>query len=186
VNNVKVTAIHNAADTYWMGAIAACASLNSDICSDAQTLLVRDSGLLTVQAWTNAHSDNDGTLYNAITGGTSDDTHPSHVYGYACCPSLRPSDLSCPVTRTSGVCATAIHNVADTDFRGAATACAAASTDICSIAQSSVLRTAGQLSVPVWTNSHSDNDSGNAAVGVGTMPDNPNLSSNAGYACCLN
>ena len=38
----------------------------------------------------------------------------------------------------------------------------------------------------VWTNSHSNNDGGNAAVGVGpAMPDNPNLSSLYAYACCI-
>ena len=186
VNGVKVLAIHNVADTYWPGAVAYCAALNADICSDSQTLLLRDARALTVPAWTNSHSDNDANLYNAITGGTADDTSPSNVYGFACCPSARPSDLSCPVTRTSGVCAITIHNVADTDFRGAATACAAAGGDLCSIAQSSVLRTAAALTVPVWTNSHSDNDGSQASVGVGPMLDNPVLTSNAGYACCLN
>jgi hypothetical protein len=40
----------------------------------------------------------------------------------------------------------------------------------------------------VWTNSHSDNDSSNAAVAVGSaMPDNPNLTTDlSAYACCLN
>jgi hypothetical protein len=146
---------------------------------------LRDAGALTVPSWTNSHADNDGALYNAISGA-NDDNHPSHVYGFACCPSLRPSDLSCPVARTSSVCATVIHNVADANFRAAATACAAAGADLCSIAQASVLRTANALTVPVWTNSHSDNDSGNASVGVGAMADNPVLTTNAGYACCIN
>jgi hypothetical protein len=48
-----------------------------------------------------------------------------------------------------------------------------------------VLRTAGALTVPTWSNSHSDNDSNNASVGVGAMPDNPSLSSTYGYACCV-
>ncbi|HVE84209.1 MAG TPA: hypothetical protein VND93_15230 [Myxococcales bacterium] len=186
VNGVKVVAVHDIADTYFSGAVAYCAALGADICSDSQTLLIRDGLQLTVPAWTNSHSDNDGSIYNAINGGTSNDTHPSHQYGFACCPSLRPVDLSCPVARTSGVCATVIHNTVDSNFRAAATACATAGSDLCSIAQSAVLRTANVLNVPVWTNSHSDNDASNASVGVGAMADNPDLATNAGYACCLN
>lgn len=186
INNVKTTAIHNRADTYFSGAVAYCGALNSDICSESQTLLLRDAGQLTVASWASSHADNDAILYNAINGGVSDNTDPSQSYGFACCPSLRPSDLSCPVARTSGVCAIVIHDVADATFRQAATACAAAGADICSIAQSAVLRAAASLTTPVWTNSHSDNDGTNASVGVGAMPDNPTLTQNAGYACCVN
>lgn len=185
-SGVKYVAVHNIADTYWSGAVAYCAAFHADICSDAQTLLLRDAGLLTVASWTNSHADNDAALYNAINGGTADDTHPSYQYGFACCPSLRPADLACPATRISGVCAVAVHNASDSDFRAAATACAGMGADLCSIAQASVLRTAGQLTVPVWTNSHSDNDASNATIGVGAMADNPVLTAPAGYACCLN
>jgi hypothetical protein len=184
-NNVRVTYVHNAADTYFSGAVGACAALNSDICSDSQTLLLRDAGRLTAPAWTNAHSDNDATLYNTINGGTADDTHPGNLLAFACCASLYPTDLSCPVARVSGVCAPIVHDAADADFRAAATACASAGYDVCSTAQESVLRTAGRLTVPTWSNSHSDNDSGNASVGVGAVPDNPVLTSTYGYACCV-
>lgn len=186
IANVKVKAVHNVADTYWSGAVAYCAALNTDICSDSQTYLLRQAGALTVPAWTNSHSDNDGTLYNGINGGTNDDTHPSNVYGFACCSSTRPVGGTCPVALTSGVCAVNVHNVADASFGAAAAACAALNADICSTAQESVLRTAGTLSVPTWSNSHSDNDSSNASVGVGAMADNPSLTANAGYACCPN
>lgn len=185
VNGISVLAIHNVADTYFSGAVALCGALNADICSDSQTLLIRKAGLLTVASWTNSHADNDATLYSAINGGTSDDTHPSYLYGFACCSSNLPADLKCPVNPTSGVCATAIHNTADTTFEAAATACAGQGADLCSIAQSAVLRTVNQLNVPVWTNSHSDNDSLNATVGVGSVPDNPNLAALYGYACCV-
>jgi hypothetical protein len=184
-NNIKYTYAHNLADTYFMGAVAACTALNSDICSDSQTLRLRDAGVLTVATWTNSHADNDATLYNAINGGTVDDTHPSHQYGFACCPSLVPSDLSCPVPRIGGVCAPLLHNVADADFRLAATACASGGYDVCSNAQEAVLRGLGMLTVPTWSNSHSDNDGATVAVAVGAMPDNPTLLSSAGYACCL-
>jgi hypothetical protein len=184
-NNVKVTYVHNVADTYFSGAVGACAALNSDICSDSQTYLLRTAGQLTVPTWTNSHSDNDASLYSAINGGTNDDTHPSLTYGFACCSSLYPSNLSCPVARTSGVCAPIIHNSADADFATAANACASAGYDLCSIAQEAVLRTASALTVPSWSNSHSDNDAGNATVGVGATLDNPNLSSLYGYACCV-
>jgi hypothetical protein len=185
VSGVPVTAVHNIADTYWAGAVGYCAALNSDICSDSQTFLIRKAGLLTVPTWTNAHSDNDAGLYNAINGGTTDDTSPGQLYGFACCASNLPADLKCPVAATSGVCATTIHNTADATFDVAATACANAGADLCSIAQSAVLRTVNSLTVPVWTNSHSDNDGGNAQVGVGAMADNPDLTKPAGYACCV-
>lgn len=186
IGGVKVTAVHNISDTVWAGAVGFCAALRSDLCSDSQTLLLRDAGALTVASWTNSHSDNDNNLYDLINGGTTDNTDPSQSYGFACCPSLRPANLSCPVTLTSGVCATAIHNTADADFRAAATACASAGADLCSIAQLAVLRTVNAITVPAWSNSHSDNDNGNATVGVGSMPNDPPLSTMAGYACCLN
>jgi hypothetical protein len=173
IGNVRVTAVHDVADSYFVGATSA--PTRRPCSCEARVAL-------TVPAWTNSHSDNDAALYNSITGGTSDDTHPSHVYGFACCASRRPLDLSCPVARTSGVCAIHVNNVANASFAD----CAARSGDLCSIAQSAVLRTAGALTIPVWTNSHSDNDGTNASVGVGAMPDNPNLTTNAGYACCLN
>jgi hypothetical protein len=184
-NNVRTTYIHNIADTPFSGAAGTCAALNSDLCSDSQTFRLRQAGVLTVSTWTNSHSDNDGTLYNAINGGTLDDPHPSHNHGFACCPSLLPNDLSCPVARIVGVCAPVVHNVADATFQVAATACIAAGYDLCSVSQEAVLRSVAQLSVPTWSNSHSDNDSNNASVGVGAMPDNPLLSMSAGYACCL-
>src|SRR5262249_57094767 len=118
-NKVKAGGVHNGADTPFSGAVAYCAALNSDICSDSQTLLIRDAGMLTVPSWTNSHADNDASQYGAINGGTNDDTHPSDSYGFACCPSLRPRDLSCPVATTGGVCATVSHNTAATDFRHA-------------------------------------------------------------------
>jgi hypothetical protein len=186
IANVKTTAIHNRPDTYWSGAVAYCAALNSDICSESQTLLLRDAGSLTTATWANSHADNDAGLYAAINGGVNDDTDPTNSYGFACCASLRPSDLSCPVAKTANVCATVIHNTPDATFRQSAQACAAVGADICSIAQSAVLRSAAALSVPVWTNSHSDNDGNNAAVGVGNMADNPVLTNLAGYACCIN
>jgi len=185
LNGVKVTYLHNVADTYFSGAAGTCAALNSDICSDSQTLRVRDAGMLTVATWTNSHADNDAALYNAINGGTSDDTQPSQTYGFACCASTAPADLTCPVARVGGVCAPLVHNVADSDFRAAATACASAGYDLCSTAQEGVLRGLGQLTVPTWSNSHSDNDATNATSAVGTVADNPALTNTYGYACCV-
>jgi hypothetical protein len=184
-NNVKVTAIHDVPDTSFSGAVAYCAALNSDICSDSQTLLLRADGKLTVQTWTNSHSDNDGLLYSEINGGTSNDTAPSERYGFACCASVRPPDLRCRTSLISGVCAPIIHDAADATFAAAAADCAANGADLCSTAQLSVLRTAGAISVRAWSNSHSDNDGANATVGVGAMADNPVLTSTGGYACCI-
>jgi hypothetical protein len=185
IAGVKVTLLHDVADTGWSGATAICGALNSDICTDSQTFLLRKAGRLTVATWTNSHADNDANLYNAINGGTTDNTDPSQSYGFACCASNLPADFSCPVPRTSGVCATTVHNVADATFDQAATACASSGADLCSMAQSSVLRTYNLLTVPTWTDSHSDNDSLNANSAVGTLPDNPILTTPYGYACCI-
>lgn len=184
IGGVHVIAIHDVADTQWSGAVGFCAALNTDLCSDSQTAVLRAAGALTTQTWTNSHSDNDGPIYNAINGGTQNNTAPSDQYGFACCASTLPDNLQCPVPRTSGVCATTIHNTSDTNFLTAAQACATSGADLCSISQSAVLRAQGSLTVPTWTNSHSDNDSGFASVGVGAMPDNPDLTANYGYACC--
>jgi collagen triple helix repeat protein/IPT/TIG domain-containing protein len=185
VNGVLVSYVHNVQDTFFSGAAGVCAALNSDICSDSQTLLLRDAGTLNVPAWTNSHSDNDGNQYFEIVGNGPDDTHPSNAFGFACCPSRRPLDLSCPVTRINGVCAPVVHNTADANFRMAATACAQAGADICSTAQLNVIRNAGLLTVPTWSNSHSDNDSLQATSALGAMPDNPSLLQPFGYACCI-
>jgi len=185
INGVKVVAVHDAADTQFSGAVAYCGALNADICSDSQTLLLRDAGALGVASWTNSHADNDANQYNEINGGTNDDTHPSYLFGFACCPSLRSSNSSCPATPTLGVCATVVHNSADANFRAAAQACAAAGADLCSDSQTALLHSASALTVPSWTNSHSDNDGGNLTTAIGAVPDNPNLTTTYGYACCV-
>jgi len=184
IGGVQVVALHDLADTYWAGAVSYCAALNADVCSDSQTAILRDAGALTTRTWTNSHSDNDASLYNMINGGTADDTHPSLQNGFACCTSTLPLDLQCPVARTAGICVTAIHNMPDTNFLAAAQTCASSGADLCSISQAAVLRGQGALTVGVWTNSHSDNDSLFATVGVGNVPDNPDLASGFGYACC--
>ncbi len=185
INGVEVLMIHDVADTYWMGAVAQCHALAGDLCSDSQTRVLRAAGRLTTTTWTNAHSDNDANLYAEINGGTPDDPHPSQQFGFACCSSNLPADLSCPVARIGGVCATTIHGAADTGFLAAAQACATTGADLCSTSQSAVLRVFGVLSGPAWTNSHSDNDSLNATAGTGNVPDNPNLNNLYAYACCM-
>jgi hypothetical protein len=78
------------------------------------------------------------------------------------------------------------NNVANSNFFSAATGCAAVGGDVCSTAQLAVLRIAGVITVPAWSNSHSDNDGQNAATALGAMADNPNITTDAGFACCLN
>ncbi|HET8541658.1 MAG TPA: hypothetical protein VFL83_17400 [Anaeromyxobacter sp.] len=186
IGDVWVTYVHNVQDTVFSGAVAVCNALRSNVCTDSQTFLLRKAGALTVASWTAFAADNDLTMYNAINGGTADNTHPSYQYGFACCGSTRPLDLACPVAKSAGICATEVHNTADATFDQAATACAAQGADLCSVAQSAVLRNGGLLSVPVWTSSHSDNDTGGPTVGTGAVPDNPVLTTPYGYACCLN
>ena len=186
INGVKVLALHDVQDTYWSGAARYCAMLNGDICSDSQTALIRQSGALTVPSWTNSHADNDGNQYSMVNGGTNDDNYPSNQYGFACCASNLPADLGCPVERTFGVCASQIHDVADTNFMSAAAACSALGSDLCSVAQTGVLRAAGAITAPMWTNSHSDNDGQWLAFAVGIeVDDNPDLNNSYGYACCV-
>ncbi len=185
INGVSVLMIHDIADTYWMGAVAQCGAVGGDVCSDSQTAVLRAAGRLSTTTWTNSHSDNDAGGYSAINGGTADDPHPSNQYGFACCESNAPLDLSCPVARIGGVCATAIRNTADTTFLAAAQACATAGADLCSTSQTAVLRLFNAVTGPQWTNSHSDNDSNFAAAAVGNVPDNPPLVAQYGYACCL-
>ncbi|MBL8936579.1 MAG: hypothetical protein JNM69_18620, partial [Archangium sp.] len=187
-SGVRYTAIHDINDTNFAGAVGYCAALGSDLCSDSQNFVLRFDGLLASKTWSNSHSDNDATLYNAINGGTDDNPSPASRYGFACCPSQRPLSLTCPVPRTAGVCALSVNNVTNATFSVAARACAGQGADLCSMSQSAVLRVAGVLTAArVWTNSHSDNDSANASVAVGSsMPDNPNLTDPGAYACCLN
>jgi hypothetical protein len=188
-SGVKYTFIHDVSDTNFAGAVATCAAFGSDLCTDSQVLLLRQDGKLAAKTWTNSHSDNDGSLYNAINGGTADDTAASYQYGFACCPSLRPMSLQCPVAATSGVCMISVHNTTTATFAAAAADCAGQGADLCSMAQSAVLRVANALTASkVWTNSHSDNDAMNASTAVGSaMPDNPNLTTDlSAYACCLN
>jgi len=186
ISGVNTTFIHDVADTYFSGAAGICASLNSDICTDSQSLALRQGGALSAANWTASHSDNDGGEFSAANGGTSDDTNPSEQYGFACCASNLPQDLSCPVSRSGGVCAISFNNSNTANFAQAAIDCASQGADLCTIAQSAVLRTAGSLTVSrVWTASHSDNDAGNASIAVGSMSDNPGAGTLAGYGCCL-
>ncbi|HVV88655.1 MAG TPA: hypothetical protein VHE35_36675, partial [Kofleriaceae bacterium] len=185
IQGVPVVLIHDLPDTYWMGAVAQCQALNADLCSDSQAAVLRAATRLTTTTWTNSHSDNDGSQYSLINGGTPDDPHPSHQFGFACCASQAPADGSCPVNRVGGVCAPTIHGAQDTGFLAAAQACAQAGADLCSDSQLAVLRTFGAVNSNMWSNSHSDNDSGNVSIAVGNVPDNPSLNTGYGYACCV-
>jgi hypothetical protein len=128
--------------------------------------------------WTNANS------------GTGDDHSSNTPHGYACCGGATPPNPRVPVkTATSPtggqVSYLAVHNVADTEFSGAVAYCGMLDADLCSDSQTLILRDAGLLTVPTWTNSHSDNDGLNASIGVGSIPDNQPLSATYGYACCV-
>lgn len=184
-SNVKTTMVHNTEDTDFRGAAMACASLNSNVCSDSQTRMLRIDGVLTVRTWTRSHSDNDSNKYADINGGTNDNPSTANRYGYACCSSTFPSDLTCPVAKSAGVCAIAINDVANSTFDEAATICTGMGGDLCSNSQCAALRNSGFLTTPIWSSSHSDNDGAGATVAVGAMSDNPDLSDLAGYACVL-
>jgi len=184
-SGVKTIYVHNIEDTNFTGAARVCSSLDSTICSDSQTRLLRLDGVLSVRTWTRSHSDNDAGMYSAINGGTSDNPHYNYKYGFACCPSTMPNDLVCPVTRTNGVCAVSIHDIEDSTFDEAASACGAMGADLCTNSQCAVLRNVGAISARIWSSSHSDNDAGGASLAVGSMPDNPNLAMLAGYVCVL-
>lgn len=190
-NGVRVTHVHNVPDTDFRAASRFCHQRRADLCSDSEYGLLREAGVVTTSMWSNSHSDADGqSWWLPFTASPSDNPSPGNHMGFACCASRRPLDLSCTGEDVNGVCMTKVVNATSgaKPFLEAARDCSRTKgSRLCTISQSAVLRSAGKLTATAsWTASHSDNDSGNAYVGVGSgMPDDPNPTTAYGYACCL-
>ncbi len=188
VSGIRVLKVNNSENATWEQAVDACLAVNADLCDKGQYYMLRQQGTLSARMWSSDHSDNDGQVCNSSIGSTSDDTNPGEKYGYACCATDRTT-LACasPNFEVGGVCVAKVFNSNSYAFSTAASSCASMGARICSIAQSAVLRSAGQLNTSGnWTASHSDNDGNQAGIGVdSSMSDNPTDGQGWAYACCF-
>jgi len=185
IGGVRVLYINNAEDTKFREAAMHCVGMQADLCSKAEYWVLRQAGAISSRMWASDHSDNDSASYEKGIGGVSDDPNLSQNYGYACCASKR-KDINCPApyTDVKGVCMIKVNNNGG-DWNAAATDCANAGGRVCSIAQSAILRNEGRITHGAnWTESYSDNDGGNAGVGVGNAGDDHPNNSSYGWACC--
>lgn len=186
VSGVRVVYVNNAENTYYRNAAQFCNGMQADLCDKAQYWVIRKAGVVSVRMWSSDHSDNDNTssTYEKGIGQVTDDPSIDQQYGFACCATDR-ADLTCPGTEVNGVCMVKLNNSGG-DWNTAANDCASVGARVCSVSQSAVLRDAKVLSSAAnWTASYSDNDGGNASVGVGNAGDDHPNSSVYGYACCL-
>lgn len=182
IDGVRLVYVHNTSNVYFRQAARYCTAMQADLCDKAQYQVLRNNGIVSVGVWASDHSDNDSGYANSAVA-TSDNTNLGQHYGFACCANHR-TDLTCPGDEYQGVCVTKVVNSGQ-NWNTAATDCAAQNSRICSIAQSSILREAGVITASAnWTASFSDNDGGNASVGVGNAGDDHSASSSYGYACC--
>jgi hypothetical protein len=167
----------------FLSSAQACAADGADICTDSQSWILREHGVLrSFQSWTSSFADNDGSAWTENNGGATDDHSANSLYYAPCCRTVTPSRSS-DIT-VSGVRVVFIHDVADADWRTAATMCAAMKADLCDKSQYVILRNNGVISQRMWSSDHSDNDSIRAAVAIGSMADNPGPTSTGGFACC--
>lgn len=174
----KVATLQN-----FLAAAQECAAYGADICSDSQSWKLRENGVLrSLISWTNSFSDNDGTPWNEVNGGASDDNPASSTYYAPCCQTVTPSRNT--DQNVNGVRVVYVYDIADADWRTASTMCTAMKADLCDKSQYIVLRNSGFISQRMWASDHSDNDSSRFALAIGSMPDNPIPSTTAGFACC--
>jgi|GEM_PF-6539294 len=167
----------------FLAAAQACAAEGADLCSDSQSWVLRQHGVLRdLQSWTRSFADNDGTVWNEVNGGVGDDHSASTSYHGPCCRTVTPSRASDQTV--NGVRVVFVYDVEDADWRTASTMCAAMKADLCDRSQYSVIRNSSVVSVRVWASDHSDNDSQRWIPSIGSMPDNPLVLTGAGFACC--
>ncbi len=186
---VRVVFLHNIADTTFGAAAQTCASMNADMCDKSELVYLRTAGKLTATpAWGNDGEDTDGVVEygTGASGAMANDVQFGYGYAFACCGRDRTT-ATCPVgaTATAGVCWTKVNNTG-ANWTTAANDCAASGTHVCSVSQSSVLRTNGVLTAAgSWSGGFNDCDgqcSGNN--GIGNASDNLNQGFIYGYACC--
>ena len=177
----------------WPEAVDYCASLKADLCSDAQSLVLRRFGYIgnytSYGNWTNSYADNDASTHHEATGNLGDDHSVGERHGAPCCyhaspPALPGEQLVKVKPSDVGLRVVAIHNVANASFQYAASYCTSRYADVCDKSQYVYLRTAGKISVkPLWPNDGQDSD-GAAEFGSGNMADNSNFYQPYGFACC--
>jgi len=160
-----------------------------DLCTDSQSMNLAQVRKATVFAyppnWTNSFADNDGSYWNNVNGGASDNHPADTFYMAACCPQWTPT-ISGEQT-IGGVRVFKINNTQNATWSQATAACRALGADLCDKGQYYVLRANGAISNATWASDHSDNDGSVANEAIGSMPDNPNPSVTTdlwAYACC--
>lgn len=182
----------------WAQAAAFCSAKNADICSGAQSLILRRAGYLPwnpqsgpYYSWINSYSDNDSSYHSEATGNGSDDWGATNTAAVACCYNatpLRDTDVQVKTNVAhKGVRVVAIHDVVDAPFGYAAGYCARLNADMCSKSELVYLRTAGKITkYPYWANDGEDTEgqpeygtSGNVAP----YNDTP-FQTGMGFACC--
>jgi hypothetical protein len=167
----------------FLAASQSCAADGADICSNSQSWVLRENGLLrNLQTWTNSFSDDDAGAWSEVNGGMPDAHVATDLYQAPCCRTLTPARSSDQTI--GGVRVVFIHNNADSDWRTAATMCAAMKADLCDKSQYRILRNNSAVTVRSWSSDASDNDSGRATDAIGNMADNPAPFVTAGFACC--
>ena len=180
----------------WPNAIAFCNAVKADLCSGAQSYILRRHGALhnytAYGNWTNSYADNDGGEWNEAVGNIGDDHGTGTDAQVPCCYNLtpkRPTDQIVKINPSDvGIRVLYIHNAADKNFGYAATMCTNMNADLCSRSELVILRTVGKISTGFfWSNSADDTDgvSDYGANAGGAAPDNSNFAvHNGAFACC--
>jgi len=176
-----------------------CAAKKQDLCSDAQTTVMRakaGGALYNFQLkpnWTSSFADNDGGQWSVANGGTGDDHQATSLYLTPCCSPWVPTSTG--EQKMAGIRVLKMNNTENATWSDAVNTCSALGADLCDKSQYWVLRQSGQISVRMWANDHSDNEgccnnnsgtccNGGYDKGIGDVNDNPSPSTKYGYACC--
>ena len=185
----------------WIAAVDYCAGLHAELCSGAQSLVLRNRGYLasghhpnTQSAngnWIASYSDNDSQWHQESVGHVSDDQGSGNTLAAPCCYNYRtpdrPADQIVKVNASDkGQRVVLIHNTADTTFPYAANICSRLNADLCDKSQLVYIRTAGKISAsPFWDRSGEDSD-GTKEYGAGfNFPDDVTYhGSKLAFACC--
>jgi len=181
----------------WDQAVAYCSARKADLCSDAQSLVLRRHGAIANYTswanWTNSFGDNDADTHHEAVGPNGDDHNASNAWQAPCCYNVTPQRSTDEVVKVNptdkGVRVLTIHNVADVTFQYAAAFCARMNADLCDKSQYVYLRTAGKISANFfWPNDGQDTDGaidyGTAGPGA-TMPNDVHFNTqNGAFACC--
>lgn len=178
----------------WANAVNHCAGKKAQLCSGAQTYMLRRAGLMgsnmgsTYQAWIGAYSDNDVGQMNEIVGNVADDPGATATNYAPCCYNATPNRSTDIIVKVApadkGLRVTHIHDSQDAPFFAAAAHCTSLNSDICDKSQLVYLRTAGKITAAVYWGSSGQDSDGQKEYGAGPMSDDTVLWQGYGYACC--